>query len=153
MISMQMVNENTWIIYQGDRINDSVAARVMQLTGRIQAELGPCLTDIIPSYTSVLVSVDLRQIDRLVTEARLRAAMAQVQNEGPSATEAKEILLPVYYGTEVALDMEHIARQCELAPEEVIRLHSEQAYRVYAIGFSPGFAYLGNTPTQLRVAR
>lgn len=153
MIPMQMVNENTWILYPGDEISDRVAARVMQLTQRIQTELGSSLVDIIPSYASVLVSVDLKQIDRLATEARLRAAMAQVQDGDPPAAAGEEVILPVYYGSEVALDLELIARQCQLSPQEVIRLHSEQVYRVYAIGFSPGFAYLGNTPAPLRVAR
>jgi len=68
-------------------------------------------------------------------------------------SDTEEVVLPVYYGPEVALDLEYIARECQLSTEEVIRLHSEQIYRVYAIGFSPGFAYLGNTPDQLRVAR
>jgi len=153
MIPMQMVNENTWILYPGDEISDRVAARVMQLTRHIQAGLGHCLVDIIPSYTSVLVSVDLQQADRLAVESRLRAAIAQMQDEDLSASVAKEIILPVYYGPEVALDMDYITRQCGLAADEVVQLHSEQLYRVYAIGFSPGFAYLGNTPAPLRVAR
>lgn len=153
MIPMQRVNENTWILYPGEEISDRVAARVMQLTRHVQAVLGPCLVDIIPSYTSVLVSVDLQLADGLAVESRLRAAVDRMEDETPSALVAEEIILPVYYGPEVALDMDYITRQCGLAADEVVQLHAEQLYRVYAIGFSPGFAYLGNTPAPLRVAR
>lgn len=153
MIRMQPVNESTWIIYLGDEISDSVAARVAQLTHSIRATLGPCLVDIIPSYTSVLVNFDLQRADRFAIESRLNAAVRQMQSLAAQVSDAGEIVLPVYYGPEAALDMAHIARECQLSTDEVIRLHSEQRYRVYAIGFSPGFAYLGNTPEALRVAR
>ena len=153
MTRMQPVNESTWIIYLGDEISEAVAAQVAQLTRSIRASLGNCLTDIIPSYTSVLVSFDLQQADRFAVEALLRAALEQVQGVSEDLSDTEEVVLPVYYGPEVALDLEYIARECQLSTEEVIRLHSEQIYRVYAIGFSPGFAYLGNTPDQLRVAR
>jgi len=153
MTRMQPVNESTWIIYLGDEISEAVAAQVAQLTRSIRASLGNCLTDIIPSYTSVLVSFDLQQADRFAVEALLRTALQQVQGVSEDLSDTEEVVLPVYYGPEVALDLEYIARECQLSTEEVIRLHSEQIYRVYAIGFSPGFAYLGNTPDQLRVAR
>lgn len=153
MTRMQPVNESTWIIYLGDEISEAVAAQVAQLTRSIRASLGNCLTDIIPSYTSVLVSFDLQQADRFAVEALLRTALQQVQGVPENLSDTEEVVLPVYYGPEVALDLEYIARECQLSTEEVIRLHSEQIYRVYAIGFSPGFAYLGNTPDQLRVAR
>jgi len=153
MTRMQPVNESTWIIYLGDEISEAVAAQVAQLTRSIRASLGNCLTDIIPSYTSVLVSFDLQQADRFAVEALLRTALQQVQGVPEDLSDTEEVVLPVYYGPEVALDLEYIARECQLSTEEVIRLHSEQIYRVYAIGFSPGFAYLGNTPDQLRVAR
>ncbi|MBA4503025.1 5-oxoprolinase subunit PxpB [Marinobacterium marinum] len=153
MTRMQPVNESTWIIYLGDEISEAVAAQVAQLTRNIRASLGNCLTDIIPSYTSVLVSFDLQQADRFAVEALLRTAFEQVQGVSEDLSDTEEVVLPVYYGPEVALDLEYIARECQLSTEEVIRLHSEQIYRVYAIGFSPGFAYLGNTPESLRIAR
>ncbi len=153
MIRMQAVNENTWIIYLGDEISDAVAARVAQLTHSIRATLGPGLIDIIPSYTSVLVNFDLQQADRFAIESRLNAAVRQMQSLAAQELDADEIVLPVYYGPEAALDMAQITRECQLSTDEAIRLHSEQRYRVYTIGFSPGFAYLGNTPEALRVAR
>ncbi|GAA0792234.1 5-oxoprolinase subunit PxpB [Marinobacterium sediminicola] len=153
MIRMHPVNENTWILYPGDEISETVAAHVARLTQSIRASLGHCLVDIIPSYTSVLVSFDLQQADRFAIESRLKAAIDQSEALSEQTMTAREVVLPVYYGPEAALDMEHIARECQLTPEEVVRLHSEQIYRVYAIGFSPGFAYLGNTPEPLRIAR
>ena len=47
------------------------------------------------------------------------------------------------------LDLERVARHVGLSASEVVRLHSETEYTIYAIGFSPGFPYLGYLPTPL----
>lgn len=153
MMRMDAVNENTWIVYLGDEVSDAVAQRVSRLVQRIRSSLGPILIDIIPSYTSVLVSFDLYQADRFVIAGLLRTALTEIEDEADPVDDANEIILPVYYGSETALDMEVIMQECQLDRDEVIHLHVAQVYRVYAIGFSPGFAYLGNTPSALRVAR
>jgi len=153
MIQMHAVNENTWIVYLGDEISESVLARVSRLTESIRASLGDSVHDIIPSYTSILVSFNLQKMDRFSMAAGLRRAVEQASSMQWVDAEPDEVVLPVYYGPEVALDMEHITRSCGMDAAEVIRLHCEQVYRVYAIGFSPGFAYLGNTPEPLRIAR
>lgn len=153
MMRMDAVNENTWIVYLGDEISDDVAQRVSRLVQRIRSSLGPILIDIIPSYTSVLVSFDLYQADRFVIAGLLRTALTEIEDGADPVDDANEIILPVYYGSETALDMEVIMQECQLDRDEVIHLHVAQVYRVYAIGFSPGFAYLGNTPSALRVAR
>ncbi len=49
--------------------------------------------------------------------------------------------------------MEDVAKHCQLSMEEIIKRHSEAVYRAYAIGFTPGFAFLGNTPDELHVPR
>lgn len=153
MMRMDAVNENTWIVYLGDEVSDAVAQRVSRLVQRIRSSLGPILIDIIPSYTSVLVSFDLYQADRFVIAGLLRTALIEIEDEADPVDDANEIILPVYYGSETALDMEVIMQECQLDRDEVIHMHVAQVYRVYAIGFSPGFAYLGNTPSALRVAR
>src|SRR4029077_12780703 len=47
------------------------------------------------------------------------------------------------------LDLDRVARHTGLRPDDVIRLHSETVYTVYAIGFCPGFPYLGYLPAAL----
>lgn len=61
--------------------------------------------------------------------------------------------LPVCYDNELATDMQRVCKHTALCPNEVIRLHSEAVYRVYAIGFKPGFPYLGGMNERLSTPR
>jgi KipI family sensor histidine kinase inhibitor len=63
------------------------------------------------------------------------------------------VTLPVFYSPEVGPDLLSLAKAKNLSPDDVIRLHHEREYRVYAIGFAPGFAYLGQVSERLATAR
>ncbi|HEY5718393.1 MAG TPA: 5-oxoprolinase subunit PxpB [Motiliproteus sp.] len=152
-MNIEAVNENTCILYLGDAINEQVAERVQWASARIRSELADVLIDMVPSYTSILVCYDLERIDRFGITARLRQALQSSPAKAHDAAAAREVELPVYYGPEVALDLAQISQHAGLAPEEVIAIHSQTHYRVYAIGFSPGFAYLGNTDQRIAMPR
>ena len=67
------------------------------------------------------------------------------------AAEVKEV--PVCYGGEFGPDLEEVASFHSLSVEDVIRLHCAPLYRVYMIGFTPGFAYLGGLDERLHTRR
>ena len=67
-----------------------------------------------------------------------------VRLEASAKEKRRRILeIPVCYGGEYGPDLEAIAANAGLSPEEVIRIHSSQDYLIYMLGFLPGFAYLG----------
>lgn len=152
-MNLQSVNENTLMLSLGDQINDQVAQLVRRVLDDIRRELADVVIDLVPSYTSILLSFDLRHTDRLAMVSRLQALVQRLDgsDEAPPAT--RDVVLPVYYGPEVALDMAAICQHSGLTVDEVIAIHSSTVYRVYAIGFSPGFAYLGNTDARLGMPR
>jgi KipI family sensor histidine kinase inhibitor len=152
-MQLQSVNENTLLLNFGDEIGDQVAQQVRRVLDGIRRELADVVVDLVPSYTSILLSFDLRRIDRLGMFSRLQALEQRLEgsHEAPPAT--RELVLPVYYGPEVALDMAVICQHLALSADKVIALHSSISYRVYAIGFSPGFAFLGNTDARLCMPR
>jgi KipI family sensor histidine kinase inhibitor len=59
----------------------------------------------------------------------------------------------VTYGEGLGEDLDHVAALHGLTIDEVIRHHSQAEYRVYMIGFAPGFAYLGGLPDLLHTPR
>ncbi len=61
--------------------------------------------------------------------------------------------MPVVYGGEFGIDLEAVAERAELTPEEVIARHSGADYRVYMLGFLPGFTYLGGLDPKLATPR
>ena len=59
--------------------------------------------------------------------------------------------LPVCYEEPYGLDLEETARKLKITPERLVDLHSGRDYRVYGIGFLPGFLYLGGIPEALKI--
>ncbi|MDI3297941.1 MAG: 5-oxoprolinase subunit PxpB [Bacillota bacterium] len=90
----------------------------------------------------------VRWLDRALDEASGGLPGTAGEGERP-----RRIELPVLYGGEAGPDLEAVARETGLSPEEVVRLHSSRTYRALALGFSPGFAYLGQLPGELEVDR
>ncbi|MBW4934061.1 5-oxoprolinase subunit PxpB [Marinobacter sp. F4206] len=152
-MNIEPINESTCIVYFGDRINDEIAERVKQATESIRLNMADVVTDLVPSYTSVMVCYDLERIDRFGITSRLRQTLEQPSKANAPEASTQTIELPVYYGPEVALDIADVCEFSGLSSDDVIRIHSEQTYRVYAIGFSPGFAYLGTTNQRIAIPR
>lgn len=117
----------------------------------------------VPSYASLAVPYDPLRLD-------LRTALGHlgdvVRGEGgtaadwqasPDPAEAGEAVppleVPVRYGGEEGPDLEAVARASGLTPAEVVALHAGGTYRVFVLGFSPGFGYLGPLPERLRLPR
>ncbi|AOY86892.1 allophanate hydrolase [Marinobacter salinus] len=152
-MNIESVNENTCIVYFGDQIGDESARLVKLATESIRRSMADVVIDLVPSYTSVLVSYDLERIDRLGVARRLRVAAEQVEDGANTGDTSRTVELPVYYGSEVGLDLDAVCDFSGLSAEEVIDIHSRQSYQVYAIGFAPGFAYLGSTDKRIAIPR
>jgi inhibitor of KinA len=105
----------------------------------------PWLVDVVQAYRSVAVYFDLEQ----TTLASVMRTLDQLTQTGlpdaPPQTRLHEI--PCCY--EFQLDLRRVAEATGLTEEEVIRLHTAVEYTVYAIGFCPGFPYLGYLPSLL----
>jgi KipI family sensor histidine kinase inhibitor len=104
----------------------------------------------IPTYRSLQVLYNPETIRSRDLIARLKDMLPErLQFDGPSY----RWLFPVCYGGEHGMDLEFMAETHKMSVEEVIRIHSEAEYRVYMIGFAPGFAYLGGLPEVLHTPR
>ena len=104
------------------------------------------LADVVQAYASVAVYFDLAQISFHSVAQELQAAQTPATGQEWSAS-GKHHVIPCCY--ELGPDLERVAQIQELSTEEVIRLHTTQEYTVYAIGFCPGFPYLGYLPVKL----
>ena len=88
-------------------------------------------------------------------ETLLRQAWESVDGVASQSLNAapRVIEIPVCYEGEYGPDLEKVAAQIGLAPEEVVRLHLAKEYRVFMIGFLPGFPYLGRLDALLKIPR
>lgn len=103
----------------------------------------PWRVDVVGAYTTVAVFVDLEK----VCLADARASLAQLCPPPRAVAPGRLQRIPCCYG--LGPDLDRIARHAGLSVEEVVRLHASIDYTVYAIGFCPGFPYLGYLPEPL----
>ena len=149
---LHSAGENALILYLGDATNAEVSARVQAAATVVESALGAELVDLIPSYASLLIIYDVMLTDHFHVRKKVQKALAAMQAE-ESDTEGNSVVLPVYYAPESGEDLEALAAGASLSVDEVIQIHSQMEYRVYAIGFAPGFAYLGEVDQRIAAPR
>ncbi len=132
------------------RIDPVINAWVVSLAAGIRAARHPGVRDVVSSYSVVTVYFDpLRtDVDRL-WEALEVAAVEPVSGTCTS----REVLVPVRYGGSDGPDLEEVAAFADCSIEQVIRLHTALRYRVYMVGFLPGFPYLGTVDSRIAMPR
>ena len=135
-------SENALIMYFAETPSKQTSATISAVQQHMLLHAGDALLDLVPSFNSLLVIYDALSTDHETITHLLRQAWDQV-GTAVSAIAGKVITLPVYYDGAIAPDLVNLANNAGVSVAEVIRLHSQQVYQVYAIGFAPGFAYLG----------
>jgi len=107
------------------------------------------LEDVVPAYSSVGVFFDADQIGTSRVTAWLleRATSARGQQAQSTPPQSRLQVIPVCY--DFGPDLPRVCEQTRLSADEVIRLHSSTEFTVYAIGFVPGFPYMGYLPKEL----
>jgi KipI family sensor histidine kinase inhibitor len=133
------------------RIDPLVNERAIQLAGRIRAAALDGVRDVVATYRSVGVFFDplhTRYEDLL---ARLEHEADREDAKPPAAR--PPLRVPVCYGGELGPDLGGVASHARLPADEVIAIHASRTYRVFMLGFLPGFAYMGLVDERLEVAR
>jgi inhibitor of KinA len=138
MLSMQPMGDQSALAYFED---ERSALRWAAGVRRLGA---PWLVDVVQAYASVAVYFDP---DRTSYSAVAEVLAALRPEEQPGGPEGRLHLVPCCY--ERGPDLGRVAKHTGRTPEEVIELHAGAEYTVYAIGFSPGFPYLGYLPEAL----
>ena len=134
----------------GETIDPSLNARVHALAAALDGNAG--IVDLAPAYASLLVIYDPATLNYPGVRARVYAALADSPRRICRSTGALASL-PVAYGGEYGPDLSSVAERLSLSEAETVRLHTSTDYRVYMIGFAPGYSYLGELPSQLEVPR
>lgn len=153
-LELKIAGENAFILYSASQcIAPRIAAAMQHCCGLLQPMLGQDLLELLPSYASVLILFNPLQHSHLSLLPLLQQALLQPGVTQLAGHSGKTVELPVWYSAQSGADLLAVAAAKQLTPDEVISLHSTTTYQVYAIGFAPGFAYLGELPAQLAMPR
>jgi KipI family sensor histidine kinase inhibitor len=143
--------DSAMVVEFEERIDPAVNARTIAFAEAVQAANLPGVRDVVPTYRSTAIYFDPLRTDGV-------ALMACIEREAvrPSSLEAATapaVRIPVCYGGDLGPDLEAVAAFAKASEDEVVRLHASAVYRVFMLGFVPGFAYLGIVDDRIAMAR
>jgi KipI family sensor histidine kinase inhibitor len=133
----------------GGTVDAATSARVRAAAHAVRAAGIPAVHDVVPAYTALSVFYDpLHTSYAEIADAVSALAASAGMDDG--SREGRLVEIPVRYD---GPDLAEVATACGLTPAEVVARHGGAEYRVYLLGFAPGFAYLGDLDPALRLPR
>ena len=144
--------ESGLVVEFGNAIDPAVNTLVHSLARRVSAECGNVVEAVIPTYRSFLIFFDPLLVSRQELVEKIEK-LAAAPADSTAAAAVKTILIPTLYGGEAGPDLEFVAGHNQLTPAEVVQIHSSVPYRIYMIGFTPGFPYLGGMSEKIAAPR
>jgi KipI family sensor histidine kinase inhibitor len=145
------VGERALRVQFGEEISPSINDCVLALADALQRAALPGVLGWSPAYAVLTIHYDPLCLSYDDLRLWVEQALAQVQ-QGLSFA-GREVSIPVHYGGMDGPDLDFVAQHTGLSPAEVIARHSAVVYRVYMLGFLPGFAYLGGLDPALHTPR
>jgi KipI family sensor histidine kinase inhibitor len=147
--SVRDAGDAALVIELGAGIDAGVNARAVAVAAAIVRAQCPGVYDVIPTFRSVAVYFDPLHTDA----ATLRRAIdGAAGTEGP-APRGRTIEVPVVYGGADGPDLDGLARSCGMSRDDVVARHAAVEYRVFMLGFLPGFAYMAPVDPAIAAAR
>ncbi len=147
----RVMGDRSLLVELGNEIHVSVHEKVRRLFLAVKQASLNTLLDAVPGYCSLLLVFDPftttpDQIRKIVNNLFLELDEFELP-------EPANIEIPVVYGDEYGPDLGWVASYHKTTPEDVIARHTQTGYRVYMIGFIPGFPYMGELPENLETPR
>jgi len=144
----------------GNCIDDTINEHVIQQFNKIRQAPFPGFTEAVPSYSSLTLYYDpvfLRKAIPASTSVYewIKSKAAELLDdltaiESPAARYFK---IPVCHDTNWAKDLPALAAAKHLDIEEVVHIHTSAIYKVYMMGFLPGFPYMGEVDKRIEMPR
>lgn len=160
MPTIKPLGESAVIVEFGNIVSDDLNARAITLSNSLAANPFPGFVEAFPSYSSTTVFFDLLRVRAenpsaptafSAIESILRQIVANLTVQ--HADTGREFEVHVDFSSRHGMDLETVAVSCGLSVRDVIDIFTERIYRVYMIGFLPGFAYMGEIDVRLRQPR
>lgn len=114
---------------------------MLAATQRLRSGFGAALVDLVPSYTTLMVHYDLTAVNPVQARELIDLALTDLQPQAQGSGQCH--VLPVWYDLSVGPELTLLSQRSGLAIDDVIRRHSAHEYQVFALGFAPGFAFMG----------
>lgn len=146
-MTLQALGDSAVVFSLGNDADRTVARRVRAVADRLRRHPPPGVREVLPAFGNVALFFELG-IDPPATET-LASLVAEAAASPAVASRARVVEIPVVYGGAAGPDLPEVAAAAGLTPAAAAELHAGADYFVRAIGFAPGFPYLGGLPPAL----
>ncbi|HUH66620.1 MAG TPA: 5-oxoprolinase subunit PxpB [Syntrophales bacterium] len=150
-MNVSRYGEEGILILFGDKIDLAIHEKVRRFYFFLKSRQFTEITDVIPSFRSCLIVFDRSKTSYEALIALLKekeSLMSPVDIPSPKTCE-----IPVEYGGEKGFDMPFVQSHTGLSEDEIVEIHTSATYTVFAVGFMPGFPYLGILDERLYLPR
>ncbi|MDI1332504.1 allophanate hydrolase subunit 1 [Pseudomonas sp.] len=138
---VEVASIDSLIVRLFDDIDESNMPWLIAATLRIREVFGDWLIDVVPSYTTVLIQYDITEVGARKAREIIFEALDDLQPIDQQ--QGRRLVVPVWYDLSVGPELKLVSHRIGKDIHQIIALHSEREYCVFALGFSPGYAYMG----------
>jgi KipI family sensor histidine kinase inhibitor len=144
------LGEETWLVEFEPRLDHDINKRVLAIADTLERSRPPGVSDIVPACASLAVHVDPDRLDEAELRSTLEGLLSTEPRDGPHH---RTIDIPVCYDSEFAFDIDAVSKASGCSVPDVVARHSGATYRVFMLGFLPGFPYMGIVDESIAVPR
>lgn len=135
---IEVVGLDALMVRLFDAIDEANMPWMLAASQRLRAVFGARLVELVPSYTTLMV-----QFDCAPGEARALIADALRDLQPDSGQGGRSMQIAVWYDASVGPELPLLAARCGVGEAEIVKRHTGREYQVFALGFAPGFAFMG----------
>ncbi len=153
------LSESALLLSFGNEINLALHEQVMSAKQLIEASPFEGFTETFPAYNSLAVFYNpLKVVKKVQTlaatvEMEIRKILVAEKSKFKQSDNQTPIIIPVCYDEAFGTDLKELSTTLRLSTKEIIHLHCSKTYKVFMIGFTPGFPYMGIVDEKLISSR
>jgi KipI family sensor histidine kinase inhibitor len=139
------------VVEFGNEISEAVNRKVRNLYLAVQKCKPEGVYEMVPTYRSLMIQYNPMEtdLDSLMTRlSEIEESLDSIELPKPRIIE-----IPTIYGGAFGEDLKFVAEHNGIREDEVVKIHSSVDYRIYMLGFSPGFPYLGGMNEKIETPR
>ncbi|MBE0650249.1 MAG: 5-oxoprolinase subunit PxpB [Bacteroidales bacterium] len=155
-----MTEYNTQILPSGDsailvrfseQISESINRKVISFRNNLEQINLPGIIETIPAYASLMIIYNPLIVSFKILYREIKEILDKTKDE--TLSKSRTITIPVCYDSTFSMDLQEVSQQTGLSPAEIIKIHYSSTYRIFMLGFTPGFPYMGETDERIACPR
>ncbi len=148
---IKITGDTSVAVVFGDEINADINTKIRAFDEALNEEQIDGVYETVPTYCTLTIHYAPEQIRYEALQKKLEVMLRQAHKAQRMNTVVMEI--PVLYGGEYGPDLPYVADYNHLTPDEVIKIHANEEYLIYMLGFTPGFSYMGGMDARIATPR